>query len=128
MEGVISVKYSQFQDFITVIAPISVWEREFETVFFTVAQKKSESADKINKNVLLAIRTLQYKLPKTIRGHVSTVLNTVQAPVFKKTKKQISDAKKIDPALLSKINENMKNINDNNGMKNGENNENENQN
>ena len=110
IDGITSIQYSKYQDFISVIAPVSVWENLFETIFFTVSRKggKEEKIDGV-KNVM-AVRTLQYKLPKLLRGHVSTVLNTVQAPIFKKSKRSLDTGNVVNPVMLSIINENMKNI------------------
>ena len=110
LDGITSIQYSKYQDFISVVAPVSIWENLFETVFFTVSKKGfKEGNDHSMKNVM-AVRTLQYKLPKILRGHVSTVLNTVQAPIFKKSKRSLDAESKLDPVMLSKINDNIKNI------------------
>ena len=86
--GVTSVKISKYEEFITAEAPIATWENMFETVFFTVGKKLSKGNVKnvMTKRDMMAVRTLQYKLPKPLRGHVTTVLNTVQAPLFEKKK------------------------------------------
>lgn len=106
-----SIESSKYEEFITAVAPISVWENIFETKFIVVANAKSKNIkDKINsiiskeKKDRMAIRTLQYKLPKILRGHVTTVLNTVQAPQFEKSKKVINSAKKIDTKVMNEIN------------------------
>jgi hypothetical protein len=104
LEGVISVKGSQYQEFITVEAPVAIWEKVLETVFFTVGMKHGE--DKITvKNNHMAVRTLQYKLPKVLRGHVSTVLNTVQAPLFRKNKK-VKNFESLEKDVLNRVKQN----------------------
>jgi hypothetical protein len=104
LEGVISVKGSQYQEFITVEAPVAIWEKVLETVFFTVGMK--HGADKITvKNNRMAVRTLQYKLPKVLRGHVSTVLNTVQAPLFRKDKK-VKNFESLEKDVLNRVKQN----------------------
>ena len=108
LEGVISVTGSQFQEFITVEAPVAVWEKVLETVFFTVGMKngnKSDGDKMTEKNNRVAVRTLQYKLPKILRGHVSTVLNTVQAPLFKKNKK-VRNFESLEKDVINRIKEN----------------------
>ena len=87
-EGVTSVTMSKYEEFITAEAPIGIWENMFETVFFTVGKKISKEDVKkaVTQRNVNAVRTLQYKLPKALRGHVTTVLNTVQAPLFEKKK------------------------------------------
>lgn len=112
LEGIVSIESSKYEEFITAVAPVSVWENIFETKFIVVANAKSKNIkDKINsiiskeKNDRMAIRTLQYKLPKILRGHVTTVLNTVQAPQFEKNKKVINSSKKIDSKIISEIND-----------------------
>lgn len=107
-----SIESSKYEEFITAVAPVSVWENIFETKFIVVANAKSKNIkDKIKsiiskeKNDRMAIRTLQYKLPKFLRGHVTTVLNTVQAPQFEKSKEVINSAKKIDSKIISEIND-----------------------
>ena len=111
LEGIISIKSSIFEEFITAVAPISVWEKSLETVFIVAADVKGKTAlEKFalitseKKNNRMAIRTLQYKLPKVLRGHVTTVLNTVQAPQFEKSKKIINLTKKIDSKIMTEIN------------------------
>lgn len=107
-----SIKSSKYEEFITAVAPISVWEKILETKFILVANVKGKTAsEKIKlisgeyKNIIKkAVRTLQYKLPKVLRGHVTTVLNTVQAPQFEKDKKAVKSAKKIDSKIMSEIN------------------------
>jgi hypothetical protein len=104
LEGVISVKGSQYEEFITVEAPVAIWEKVLETVFFTVGMK--HGADKITvKNNRMAVRTLQYKLPKVLRGHVSTVLNTVQAPLFRKDKK-VKNFESLEKDVLNRVKQN----------------------
>lgn len=108
LEGVISVKESQYQEFVTVEAPVAVWEKVLETVFFTVGMKKVKKSDvdKITeKNDHMAVRTLQYKLPKILRGHVSTVLNTVQAPLFKKNKR-VRNYESLERDVINRVKEN----------------------
>jgi hypothetical protein len=108
LEGVISVTGSQFQEFITVEAPVAIWEKVLETVFFTVGMKngnKSDGDKMTEKNNRVAVRTLQYKLPKILRGHVSTVLNTVQAPLFKKNKK-VRNFESLEKDVINRIKEN----------------------
>ena len=112
LEGIVSIKSSKYEEFITAVAPIAVWEKMLETKFILVANVKGKTAnEKIKlisgdyKNIIKkAVRTLQYKLPKVLRGHVTTVLNTVQAPQFEKNKKVVKSAKKIDSKIISEIN------------------------
>ena len=106
--GITSIQYSKYQDFISVVAPVSIWENLFETVFFTVSKKEFKEVNDHSMKNVMAVRTLQYKLPKILRGHVSTVLNTVQAPIFKKSKRSLDTESKLDPVMLSKINDNIK--------------------
>ena len=110
IEGITSIQYSKYQDFISATAPVSVWESIFETVFFTVSRKVKKMGKNSNIGKVMAVRSLQYKLPKLLRGHVCTVLNTVQAPVFKKSKEMLNTEKPIDSDMLSNINNDIKNI------------------
>ena len=110
IDGITSIQYSKYQDFISVIAPVSVWENLFETIFFTVSKKEAKEGKIDGMKNVMAVRTLQYKLPKLLRGHVSTVLNTVQAPIFKKSKRSLETGNMVNPVMLSVINENIKNI------------------
>lgn len=110
LEGVISVKGSPYEEFVAVEAPVAVWEKVLETVFVTVGMKNGNKANpnkliEINNHV--AVRSLQYKLPKILRGHVSTVLNTVQAPLFKKNKK-LRNLESLEQDVINRIKENRK--------------------
>jgi hypothetical protein len=108
LEGVISVKGSQYQEFVTVEAPVAIWEKVLETVFFSVGMKNGGKLDEnkiTSKNNRMAVRTLQYKLPKVLRGHVSTVLNTVQAPLFKKDKK-VKNFESLKNDIINRVKEN----------------------
>ena len=109
IEGITAVQYSRYEEFVTVTAPISVLENMFDTVFFTISNKKTAYLNEETNKKLLAVRTLQYKLPKALRGHVTTVFNTVQAPVFKRGKGAMGrgDEAGVSPSLLSKISDNI---------------------
>lgn len=112
LDGIISIKSSKYEEFITAVAPVAVWEKIMETKFILVANVKGKTANEKIKliaggefqNVKKAVRTLQYKLPKVLRGHVTTVLNTVQAPQFEQNKKVLKSAKKIDSKIINEIN------------------------
>jgi hypothetical protein len=102
------VKGSQYQEFVTVEAPVAIWEKVLETVFFSVGMKNGGKLDEnkiTSKNNRMAVRTLQYKLPKVLRGHVSTVLNTVQAPLFKKDKK-VKNFESLENDVINRVKEN----------------------
>ena len=82
-EGVSISRTTQYGEFIVASAPIYIWERMFETVFYVVAG----SANIRGKS---AVRALSYTIPHELRPHLLTVLNIIQTPVFETSKKTIS--------------------------------------
>ena len=74
-EGALISKITQYGEYIIASAPIYVWERMFETIFYVVAG----AADSRRRS---AIRAVSYTVPRELLQHLLTVLNIVQTPIF----------------------------------------------
>jgi subtilase family serine protease len=81
VNGVISVTVSRFGEYITATAPIELWERLFNTVFY-----QFNSRDTNSKSV---VRALGYSLPLVLVGHVTAVFNTVHLPTLMSPKPKL---------------------------------------
>lgn len=64
------------KEYMKATAPISVWEKLFDTTFYSWADEHPHS---INKTIS-HIRAIHYSLPEEMHAHVDAVFNTVQAP------------------------------------------------
>ena len=90
--GVTSALSSPYSDYVTAVAPISVWEALLDADFYSYSRVDSEG-------VLIesVIRTESYSLPTSLVAFTSGALNTVQFPprvVRRITKKQQSSEQK----------------------------------
>ena len=68
------VSETSFGDYITASAPVSVWEKMFDTEFFTYSMSTTSGDE--NKY----IRAEKYSLPSILHTHVESVFNTIQMP------------------------------------------------
>ena len=75
VNGVSSMKETQHGEFIIANAPISVWERVLNTVFYTFNHTQ------LNGDVEQIIRAESYSIPIELTNHVNCVLNTIEMPV-----------------------------------------------
>ena len=82
-EGVLISKTTQYGEYIIASAPIYVWERMFETIFYVVAG----AADSRRRS---ALRAVSYTVPRELLPHLLTVLNIIETPIFDASKNIIS--------------------------------------
>jgi tripeptidyl-peptidase I len=73
--GVLTMSETLSGDFITANAPISVWEKVFDTTFFLFTQRH------LNGDLEEIVRAETYSIPRELDLHVESVLNTVELPV-----------------------------------------------
>jgi tripeptidyl-peptidase I len=73
--GAVIVSETLNGEFVTANAPISVWERLFNTEFFLFHQLKSDSTTKE------VVRAESYSLPISLQHYVDGVYNTIQMPL-----------------------------------------------
>ena len=74
MIGVVRVKKTRYGEYISATAPVLIWEAALHAEFVVVTSTRDRSK--------MTIRTMEYTLPQMLRGHVITILNTVQTPLF----------------------------------------------
>ena len=73
--GVLAMSETLSGDLITANAPISVWEKVFDTTFFAFTQRQ------LNGDLEEIVRAETYSIPRELDLHVESVLNTVELPV-----------------------------------------------
>ena len=73
--GVLTISETLSGDLITANAPISVWEKVFDTRFFAFTQRQ------LNGDLEEIVRAETYSIPRELDIHVESVLNTVELPV-----------------------------------------------
>lgn len=61
-------------EYVTASAEISVWEKMFDTEFFTFHQTQHDG--KINR----VVRAEKYSIPRDLEPHIESVFNTIQMP------------------------------------------------
>ena len=95
---------SRYDDYISAVGPVHVWERLFDTQFY-----EFEHASLPGKRF---IRCLKYSLPEHLSDHIEGVLNTVQFPdhhvgkrlqLTKHTGKDVQATDTVTPALLNQV-------------------------
>ena len=73
--GVSTISETMYGEFITANAPISVWEKVLNTVFYTFNHTQ------LNGVVEQLVRAESYSIPIELTNHVDCVLNTIEMPV-----------------------------------------------
>lgn len=74
--GAVVISETLHGDYITARAPISVWEKMFNTQFYRFHQMQHTGAiDEL-------IRAKEYSIPVELRDHVESVFNTIQMPLI----------------------------------------------
>lgn len=81
------VSESRYEDYVTARAPVSLWEKTFDTTFQTYSHHPDFMGDRVlyereKKNVEF-VRTKEYSIPSSLDEHVAFVMNTVQLPMVK---------------------------------------------
>ena len=109
------ISTTKYGDEITARAPISMWEKMFQTRFYTYSYsldgaQGNDSSSRSNRKDF--VRTAKYYLPGCLDEHVESVFNTVQMPMLRHNSiisKETSSSNKlqavtgyITPALLNK--------------------------
>ena len=64
-------------DYITALAPVSIWEEVLNTQFFTFHQRQH------NGDITQVVRAESYSVPKALDRHIMCVLNAIEIPVLK---------------------------------------------
>jgi len=100
IKDILSIEVSTYGEYITVIAPIIVLERLFNTIFFKVTKKNNDNfLNDVRTDS--AVRALQCTLPLELKDHVVTVFNTIQTPIFKRNSRNLRD--EIHPDLIAEV-------------------------
>jgi tripeptidyl-peptidase I len=80
------VSESRYEDYVTARAPVSLWEKTFDTTFQTYSHHPDSTGDRVlyesEKNAEF-VRTKEYSIPSSLDEHVAFVMNTVQLPMVK---------------------------------------------
>jgi subtilase family serine protease len=89
--GASAVSQSSSGDFINAKAPIAVWERMFDTKFYSFNANRGGRTDRA------FVRAGSYSIPEELNSHVQGVLNIIDTPVFGRgsdfTSHTVQDAK-----------------------------------
>eukprot|EP01038_Epipyxis_sp_PR26KG_P007727 gene7727-10501_t len=79
-----SINVSQYKEYLSIVAPISIWEELFNTTFYEYKYLDQFNSMNNDINDITRKQTFHrahvYSLPKHISNHIITVLNTVQFP------------------------------------------------
>ena len=84
--GATIVSESRYEDYVTARAPLSVWEKTFDTKFQTYSHNPESRDDTglFDRRINLEfVRSKEYSIPSSLDEHVSFVMNTVQIPMVK---------------------------------------------
>ena len=79
---------SMNSEFITASAPISLWNKVFDTEFNLFHQKQ------VDGKIEQLVRAESFSIPKELDDHVMTVMNTIEMPVVRTRQANIYDAPK----------------------------------
>lgn len=74
--GASTVSQSSSGDFINAKAPIAVWEKMFNTKFYSLNPNRGGKTDRA------FVRAESYSIPEELNSHVQGVLNMIDIPVF----------------------------------------------
>jgi subtilase family serine protease len=74
--GASTVSQSSSGDFINAKAPIAVWEKMFNTKFYSLNPNRGGKTDRT------FVRAESYSIPEELNSHVQGVLNMIDIPVF----------------------------------------------
>ena len=99
--GMVSVSATKYHEFIVALAPISVWEKLFSTVFFKVVQAPTKSPNTSILSTKYAFRCLELSPLKELQDHIVTIFNTVQTPDFRNRRSSMKfNSEKVTKAVL----------------------------
>ena len=79
--GASIVSETSYGEYITARASVQVWEKMFNTEFYTYALRRSESdysGRSYESGVTRFVRAEEYSVPTVLDAHVTSVMNTVQ--------------------------------------------------
>ena len=77
----IVVSITPYGEYITAQAPVSTWEKMFDTEFFAYSVLHSEhSKTSLSNQDIKIIRAEKYSVPTSLHSHVASVLSTIQMP------------------------------------------------
>jgi tripeptidyl-peptidase I len=81
--GVSVVSETLNGEYITASAPISIWERFFNTVFYTFHQTH------LDGDTHTVVRAEEYSIPRELDVHVEGVMNTIEIPILSHRKRKL---------------------------------------
>lgn len=74
--GASVISETLYGEYITANAPIAVWERVFNTIFFTFHQTHFDGESHV------VVRAEEYSIPRELDAHVEGVMNTIEIPIL----------------------------------------------